>query len=279
VIGGDILNTIASNAEASTIAGGVSNSIIGNYGTIGGGTRNAITANHSTIAGGTANNASASYATVGGGQANGASAVNATVSGGIANYASNVAATVSGGYNNLASGPYATVAGGEGNLASGDRATILGGSSAEATQFGQSARASGSFAVRGDAQISTYILRGTTTANDPSILALDGGTTRLVVPFNRTMQFIVQIAGRSSTGVSAAYFIRGAVENSAGTTTIVGSVNRGDFEDDIFWNATVTVNDTASTDTLDITVDPAFLAAGVITRWVARVETVEVLSP
>jgi len=173
-----------------------------------------------------------------------------------------------------------TIGGGTGNSVTASYATIPGGYGASATQPGQMAYASGSFTAAGDAQASTYILRRTTTGNQTDQpLFLDGAALRLPVPDGRTWTFVVTISGRSSNGVSAGYVIMGAVERVGGTTSLVGTpVNTsGGFEDNAGWNAAVVANNTL--ETLDIVVTTSGLGGGITTRWVARVETVEVVAP
>ena len=146
VVLGHASNTVASEAEAVTIAGGgfdngstdQSHVAHDSYGTIGGGLNNQVGTNDAegqpggTVGGGNANAASGVYATVGGGLGNTASGEDATVGGGYSNAASGSFATVGGGDDNTASGRWATVGGGFINTASGTEATVPSGSSGAA---------------------------------------------------------------------------------------------------------------------------------------------------
>jgi hypothetical protein len=118
-------------STASTISGGLSNTISGDYSTIGGGQGNVIAgfALHAVIGGGLANFAAANKATVGGGQNNWAEATLATVAGGGNNdvHWEADSAAIGGGQSNYVAAPLATVAGGMGNSVTGERATIGGG--------------------------------------------------------------------------------------------------------------------------------------------------------
>ncbi len=115
------------NAEFSTVSGGYSNYIAGDYATVSGGNNNSAGGINATISGGFENNASAASATIGGGYQNTASVAGATVSGGYYNDADGAAATISGGYENFADGYIATVGGGRNNKARGDYSVVAGG--------------------------------------------------------------------------------------------------------------------------------------------------------
>ncbi len=179
-----------------------------------------------------------------------------------------------------------TIGGGVSNSISAPYATIPGGIGASATQQGQMAYANGSFAAAGDAQASTYILRRTTTGNQSDqVLFLDGSALRLAVPTGKTWTFTIYISGRSTNGLSAGYVILGAVENVGGATSLVGTplnvtpilLGSPGFEENTGWAADIVGNNT--TDSLDVIVTTSGLGNGVVTRWVARVETVEVGTP
>ncbi len=88
------------------------------------------------------------------------------------------------------------------------------------------------------------------------------------------MLFTVYVAARSSTGVSAGYFLSGAVENVAGTTTLLANVSVNNYEEINGWSATAVANTT--NDSLDVVVTTSGLTTGVQTRWVAQIVTSEV---
>jgi hypothetical protein len=134
-IGGGVSNTVTSNAIYGTVGGGKTNTAAGNfYATVGGGGYNTASNDGATVGGGYGNTASNNYATVGGGQINTASNLYTTVGGGWWNSASSNYATVGGGYHNAASGIGAFVGGGgydgingPGNSARASASTISGG--------------------------------------------------------------------------------------------------------------------------------------------------------
>lgn len=222
---------------------------------------------------------------VGGYNSNGTSnnAVGAVISGGGAsgelNQVSDDYGVVAGGTDNTAgdgsdsnNGQYATVSGGSGNTASGQFSSVPGGSMAKATLYGQQAYASGSFSTAGDAQGSTYVLRGVSGDTLPSTvsLSLDGGTQRLTIPNNRTVMFEILVVGRAMTGTnSAGYRIYGAIKNTGGTLSLIGSPTVNAFENSGTWNATVLASGTY----LDIRVTGS---SSTSVLWVATVHTAEV---
>jgi hypothetical protein len=156
-VGGGEGNTAL--GQYSTVAGGVSNTASNSFATVGGGYLNTAAGDGSSIAGGWTNVASDSYATVGGGQNNTASKEYTTIGGGGNNIASQFASTIGGGLQNTASGVYAT---------------IVGGMQAVADRYGMQAYSAGRFAANGDAQISTFVLRTTTSNNVATTLSLNG---------------------------------------------------------------------------------------------------------
>ena len=130
---------IGSSSRGSTIGGGISNTISGEYATIAGGYSN-FTGNGSfntygaTVGGGISNSSIGSGSTIaGGGQTfceyNVASGVNSTIGGGVKNTASGYGSNIGGGTQNLASGSYSAVGGGAFNAADNCYSTVAGGSS------------------------------------------------------------------------------------------------------------------------------------------------------
>jgi len=117
VIGGAVVNFVASGMVGATIGGGGCTNFQG-FGSF----TNSVNGNFATVGGGANNQANYDYSTVGGGQQNTANNYNSTVGGGAGNTASgglNGGATVGGGINNQATADYSTVGGGENNTASG----------------------------------------------------------------------------------------------------------------------------------------------------------------
>jgi hypothetical protein len=261
------------------IGGGAENQVNGGvYSAIGAGASNLITTTGwaNFIGGGYGNtiNGTMGYATIGGGRQNSAGNSYVTVAGGRGNAASGGYATVVGGQDNTASGGWA-VAGGRANAVSGDYATVPGGVYASATHFGEMAYAGGGFAVAGDAQASTYVLRreNAMAAGAWHELFLDGNSAsqRLTIAPGRTVTFDMLVAGSTAAGESAGYRIEGLIENVGGVTALVGAPMVTVLgEDDAAWNVQVLANDT-----LDALL-PQVQGNGETIRWVARVSTAEV---
>ena len=299
------INIGANNSTSGTnssIAGGNWNSIGGNNAIIGGGLSNSLTASHTAIGGGWGNLASTGFstiaggfdnralnqgafvgggehndatgfrATIGGGGNNEASELNSTIAGGSSNTASASSSTVGGGSSNEATGFLSTVGGGAGNTASGERATVPGGSSAHASHYAQFAYASGSFAADGDAQASMYVLRTSTANGTQTEMFLDGSSARMTIASGRTLVFEIQVVARSSGNTSAAYLIKGAIDNNSGTTSFLNAPIVEVLGEDVSaWDATVQADDTNDALVLKVTG-----AASTTIRWVATVRTTEV---
>lgn len=244
------------------------------YATVGGGVSNTASGDGATIAGGGYSVASGDGATIGGGNGNSAAGSDSTIGGGIGNNASGDGSTIGGGNQNATSSSHATVGGGYQNTAGGVFATVPGGSHAAATNYGQMAYASGSFAVPGDAQTSTYVLRNETGTSLSVELFLNGSTERITLSNNRTIVFEALIVGRQAGGASAGFRLSGVIANVGGTTSLVG--------------VTPLESLGSSTPTMDTSIvfvladDPTdtlrFLVASspLNTAWVVTVRTVEV---
>lgn len=287
VINGGQQNLIMSAAAGSSIGGGLGNSIglQSLEATIGGGVRNLIH-NHSAqavVAGGYLNRVSASSptATISGGYQNwvGPNSPWSTVGGGQNNSVTNSQDAVIGGgaRNRIDPGSAAAiVSGGEENIASDIAATVPGGRQAHARLWAQQAYAGGRFAQNGDAQTSTFVVRGTTSDAAPRELFLDGASRRITVPKGGAWTFEILVVGRSSGGASAGYKLCGVIENNdsgAGQCVFVGVPELAFMrEQAAAWNATVEADD--ANDALVVRV---FGESGQSIRWVATVRTAEVI--
>lgn len=285
IAGGNWSSIAGSN---SVIAGGLSNSITTSFTAIGGGLINSASGVASTIAGGHNNRAISQAAFVGGGEFNDAIGFRSTIGGGSGNEASDLHSTVGGGSSNTAGGSSstvgggsvntasafgATVSGGSGNTASASRATVPGGQQANASHYGEFAYASGSFTTnRGEAQASMYVLRASTANSTQTEMFLDGLSARMTIASGRTLVFEIQVVARSSGNTSAAYLIRGAIDNNGGTTSFLNApIVQVLGEDDSAWDATVEADNTNDALVLKVTG-----AASTTIRWVATVRTTEV---
>ena len=258
----------------ATVGGGGSNSAKGYAAAIGGGIGNVIssTASYGFIGGGRGNVAGETYAVIAGGYENSAEHTYAVVSGGIHNTADGYAGFVGGGHYNFASGTYTAIAGGNYNSAEGDYSTVPGGYAARATHYGEMSYASGGFSLRGDAQMSFYVLRREKTCLSGIWynLYLDGDSERITIPSGRTVTFEALVVGRTQAGESAGYIIQGVIENVGGTTTLLASQTTTLGEDDAAWDAKAEADD--EEDVLAILVH----GNDETIRWVATVRTAEV---
>lgn len=186
------------------------------------------------------------------------------------------------GFNNSAAGEYSTVMGGYENVAAGVHASISGGSYATTRLVsGAEARASGRFAVTGDAQRERFILRRTTTDATPTVLSSDqtapASTNQVILPNTGTYDFAIRVVARAGDTDQASFRITGLITRgaSAGTTAIVGTPTVTTVASSAgasSWSVTVSANTTIGC--LAVTVTGA---AATSIRWVADVETVEVV--
>lgn len=258
-----------------TVAGGLSNDATGAISAIGGGQNHTASGSQSTVAGGSGNTASGAQSTVGGGLNNSATNLTATVSGGSGCSASNQYASIGGGLTIAASGVGSTVAGGRENTASGNY-SVASGRGASATLEGQRAHASGFFAAQGDAQVSEYVARNTSTDGTAKELFLQGTGTRMAIPDDTTWFFTVDVVARrtDADGESAAYRYTGCIDRGVGaaTTALVGTVTETVIaEDNAAWGVALTVG--TSDGTLRVT---ATGEAAKTIRWVAYIRAVQV---
>ena len=270
IIGGGLSNSITASHIA--IGGGWGNTATTGFSTIGGGFDNLAFNQGATVGGGEHNDATGFRATIGGGGNNVASELNSTIGGGSSNEASGSSSTVGGGSSNEASGFLSTVGGGSGNEATGSRATVPGGQQGSASHHGQFAYASGAFAAAGDAQASMYVLRTSTANSTQTEMFLDGSSARMTIASGRTLVFEIQVIARSSGNTSAAYLIKGALDNNGGTTSFLNTPIVEVLGEDVgSWDATVEADNTNDALVLKVTG-----AASTTIRWVATVRTTEV---
>ena len=285
VIGGGGLNGLPNVITASlgVIGGGYNNTVTGNDAVVGGGKSNTAGGVWSTVAGGNSNTAGAMYATVGGGDSNTAGGYQSTIGGGGDNIARSDAAAIGGGQgNSVITGAYGVIGGGLNNTASGDYAAIPGGREAVASHTGEMAYANGGFLsnsarVPGTAQASLYVMRNTTVVSGAwQDLYLDGFNQRLTVAVSRTIAYDILVAGRSNTGESAGYYCWGAIENTGGTTALVGGVSTcfALGEDDTLLDVQVIADN--ALDALLVQVKGVVNSPGETFRWVATVRAAEV---
>ena len=140
---------------------------------------------------------------------------------------------------------------------------------------GQSSLGFSFFATAGDCQISTFVLRATTTsATATEMSALSTSVERMVIRPSTTWAFEITVAARSDGGVdNAMYMYRGMIKRDASNnTTLVGTVdNFYTNETNAAWDVAVTADDT--TESLKIMVTGA---AATNINWTAKAILTEV---
>jgi hypothetical protein len=265
--------SIRSDLSASRLNVGTNNTLSGTFSSVGGGSGNKAINTYAVVGGGSTNSASGSNSTVSGGTLNKATGAASIVAGGETNTASGIDASLLGGYSNTASGNYSAIAGGVLNIASGARSFVAGGEGADASHYGQFAQASGKFAIAGDAQSSTYVLRRVVSGATPTELLLDGLNQRMTLNTNTTWAFEALVSARSSGGNAAGYKITGLIKTSGANALLVGTPSVVVLGEDISaWDA-VAVADNTNGANLVIRVTGT---APETIRWVATVRTTEV---
>jgi hypothetical protein len=203
-----------------------------------------------------------------------------TLLGGSGGTSSGNSSVVIGGSSGTASGLSSTVLGGDTNTASGDYSTAGGRYATTRGATGATSYASGRFSSTGDAQVSRFVLRGTTTNATPSAVAADGSSlnaaNQVTLPNDHAFAFKARVIARSTTGDVAMWTIEGVIKRgaSAATTAFVGTPTVTQVAADAgasTW-ATGAANETTN-GLLQITITGA---ASTTIHWVAEVETVEV---
>lgn len=134
---------------------------------------------------------------------------------------------VGGNANEINNADYSTIGGGNTNYVNAAHSTIPGGSYAKTDLYGQFAHANGYFAIAGDAQRSTLIARGETTAATGLDLKLDASSALLLVPERTTWSFDIKLSAYNDTDNEGAWWnFRGGIRNNdSGATALIGSVN------------------------------------------------------
>jgi hypothetical protein len=275
-----LLDDAAGGTHGTILGGSTQKILAGQYCTIAGGRLNTINSgDNSTIAGGYTHSIDAANGTIGGGFTNTISSLGqqGTIAGGQSNTVSAAVATVGGGRDNIASGDYSTVPGGRTNTAAGHYSLAIGRESKTGTGAngqGQLAHAAGMFAAAGDAQVSHWVLRKTTTDATVGDMFTDGSAARPQVADDTTWMVKALVVARrtDADNESAAYELTACFDkNTAGSLTIVGAVTKTVVaEDTAAWDATIVAGSATA-----LAVRVTGEAAKTI-RWVAYVTTVEV---
>jgi hypothetical protein len=262
----------------SSVLGGYGNTASGLHSIATGGVNNTVSAGRGAVISGYNNNVQGPFsATIGG--------TNNTV--GVSSESSFMAL----GYNNYAYGTYAVIVGGKDTSVTGSYSSSINGVGCEVTAnhsfvtgketrttvYGQIAHASGHFANAGDAQISTLVVRGTTSGYATTNLTPEGGSGYITIPTNTGWFVDIQvIAAESGMGGSRMFHRTCLVNNSSGTVTI-SSVNTIGTDQELSgphsWSLTVSADD--ANNALQIQGS----GYGGDVRWVGRVNLTEVSNP
>jgi hypothetical protein len=219
-----------------------------------------------------------------------ASGKNSVIAGGSGNAAANDDATVSGGNTNTASGYRSTICGGYGNVTIGQYAFACG-FYAAARSHGQAVFASGRFAANGDAQASTYLLRGSTSTatavrlTGDQAAASSGAGNCVVINANFRYGVRITLTAQDTTNPANGYTAvwNGAHDLSRGSTaasTVFDGGTATVAPDATRSSGSVTgIGATASADTTNACLNVTFTPpSGNSAAWhaVARVDTTEI---
>lgn len=147
----------------------------------------------------------------------------------------------------------------------------------ETTSGGFKLTRAGNFASSGDAQSNEYVLRTQTTNATVTEMFLDGtgGSKRMVLVSDSTWKYECHVVARrtDADNESAGYQYAGVIDNNAGTTALVGTVQTimTEQEDVAAWAVIITADNTNDSLKVEVTGE-----AGKAIRWVAFIRTVEV---
>lgn len=283
-IGGGGYHSINAGGSYATICGGSSNGAGGGYAAICGGFSNAANGTYAFIGAGASNTAGRQYATIAGGQSNDLSsgADWSSCGGGYQNTIQGTYAVIGGGSGNYALASYATTGGGLTNNANAPYSTIPGGAHANTRGIiGMLAYSSGRIGSLGDCQWGKYILKQQTADATATVLTTDkavpASNNAVILPGNASYDFSGRVVARSSSGDTKTFKFEGAIKRgaSAATAALIAPVTV----------TTVTADTGASSWTVAVTADTingglavtVTGAAAVSIRWVANIDTTEVI--
>lgn len=236
---------------------------------------------YAVVAGGADNRAAGNYSVSAGGQSNNVSAPHAVSVGGLSNTVSGYYGAVPGGQSNNCSGQWGAIGGGQGNVVDSTCGYIPGGAYATTRGAdGAEAYSSGRFSATGDSQRRRLIVAIATSSATATKLtsnrAAAGSTNQLKLADNSTYAFTAKVVARSSSD-QAGWSISGLLTRGSGaaTTVLVGSpvvTSLGASAGASSWSVSAAAD--TSFGALSIS---ATGGAGVSIKWVADVETVEVV--
>jgi hypothetical protein len=117
-------------------------------------------------------------------------------------------------------------------------------------------------------RIRKYLIKETTTTATPSSIAVGSS-----IPVNASWCFNILISARRTDvdGESAAYELKGCLDNNTGTTALVGSITKYVIaEDTPAWDVDATADDTSDVLLITFTGETAKTI-----KWTASIEIVE----
>lgn len=171
-------NIIDPTSNQSIIAGGITNTVNGDFSAIVGGFNNVVNNSASFIGGGNNNNANGNLSFIGGGSTNTASNTHSAIVGGVNNIVTNDESIIAGGNSNNASGLQSGIIAGNSNNASGLHSGII---------AGNTNNVSGDFSVIAGGQANTIntpggsgILAGDSNTINGTTSAIAGGSTNII---------------------------------------------------------------------------------------------------
>lgn len=236
---------------------------------------------YAVVAGGADNRAAGNYSVSAGGQSNNVSAPHAVSVGGLSNTVSGYYGAVPGGQSNNCSGQWGAIGGGQGNVVDSTCGYIPGGAYATTRGAdGAEAYSSGRFSATGDSQRRRLIVAIATSSATATKLtssrAAAGSTNQLKLADNSTYVFTAKVVARSSSD-QGGWSVSGLITRGSGvaTTILVGSpvvTSLGASAGASSWSVSAAAD--TSFGALSIS---ATGGAGVSIKWVADVETVEVV--
>ena len=154
-----------------------------------------------------------------------------------------------------------------------------------ANRIGQFSQANGQLVANGDAQHDQLVVRNNTIDATVTVLTIDGAapagtvittSNRIILEDDSTYMFQILVSARrtDANDESAGYQLLGVIDRNvgAGTTALVGAVDKTAFEDTPAWDANV-VAETATAGSLEIQVTGE---AAKSISWVAHVRLVKV---
>jgi hypothetical protein len=175
--------------------------------------------------------------------------------------------SIASGYNSHAEGHTATASG---------YASHAGGGHSLASQISQWARASNRFVAAGDAQMTNInLMKQTTTAASTRMTIQGAAGPQFAIAVGKAYACVLQVIAKSAADKACfrRYFL---IDNLAGTTSMTGAVETIGTDKAsagaATWAIAVTADNALDTLAVDVTG-----AVGTTIRWVARLETTEVL--